>query len=71
VSDQASLIYSQILSTINQRYMIGYCPTNRARDGRRRNVQIQVRNHPEYVIQSRGYIYAPAETAARKMMQIR
>jgi VWFA-related protein len=69
VSDQASLIYSQILSMINQRYVIGYYPANRARDGRRRSVQIHVRNHPEYVIQSRGYIYAPAETAARKMMQ--
>ena len=66
VLERASLIYSQILAKINHRYVLGYYPTNRARDGKRRKVQIQVRNHPEYVIESRGYYYAPTETSAQK-----
>ena len=55
VTDKALSIYSQILSQINQRYIIGYYRTNRSLDGKRRKVQIQVRNHPEYIIQLRSY----------------
>jgi hypothetical protein len=61
VLDRASLIYSQILSRINQRYIIGYYPTNRALDGKRRKVEIRVRNHPEYTVESRHYYYAPSD----------
>lgn len=47
---QADEIYTRILSDIDRRYIIGYYPTNRARDGKRRQVRIEVRDHPEYVI---------------------
>lgn len=59
--DQAGDIYSRILSDVNRRYVIGYYPTNKATDGKRRKVLVEVRNHPEYTIQGRkSYIAAGA-----------
>jgi VWFA-related protein len=58
--EQAADIYATILSDINSRYVIGYYPTNKVHDGRRRNVSIEVRGHPEYVISGRRSYYAPA-----------
>lgn len=55
----ASEIYSRILSDINHRYVIGYQPANTERDGKRRKVGIEVRNHPDYVIKGRKSYYAP------------
>jgi len=51
--EQAADIYSRILSDINSRYVIGYYPTNAEADGKRRKVNVEVRNHPEYVIWGR------------------
>jgi VWFA-related protein len=48
--EQADEIYTRILSDIDRRYIIGYYPTNRARDGKRRKVVVEVRNHPEYLV---------------------
>ena len=48
--EQASELYSRVLNDINRRYVIGYYPTNRTRDGKRRNVSIEVRGHPEYIV---------------------
>jgi VWFA-related protein len=57
---QAEEIYTRIISDINRRYLIGYYPTNKERDGRRRKISITVRNHPEYVVMSRKAYYAPS-----------
>jgi len=57
--DQADEVYSRILASINQRYVIGYYPTNRVRDGKRRKVSIEVRGHPEYVVWGRKTYFAP------------
>lgn len=48
--DQADEIYTRVLKNIERRYVLGYYPTNRARDGKRRTVSVEVRNHPEYVV---------------------
>jgi VWFA-related protein len=56
---QAAGIYSHILSDINQRYVIGYYPANKAHDGKRRKVSIEVRGHPEYVVMGRKSYFAP------------
>jgi VWFA-related protein len=48
--DQADEIYTRVLSDIDRRYVIGYYPTNRNRDGKRRKVSIEVRGHPEYAV---------------------
>jgi VWFA-related protein len=57
--EQANEVYARVLSDINKRYVIGYYPTNKARDGKRRNVQIEVRDHPEYVVTGRRAYFAP------------
>lgn len=56
---QSDTIYSLILSDINRRYLVGYYPTNKVRDGKRRKVTVAVRNHPEYVIWGRKSYFAP------------
>ncbi len=57
---QADQIYSNIFADINQRYIVGYYPTNKAHDGRRRQFSVTVRNHPDYVVLGRRWYYAPA-----------
>lgn len=57
--NQAQEIYSRILSDVNSRYVIGYYPANRTRDGKRRKVLIEVRKHPEYTVEGRKSYVAP------------
>src|SRR2546421_1078369 len=56
--NQAEEIYSRILSDVNSRYVIGYYPANKVHDGKRRRVLIQVRNHPEYIVEGRKTYFA-------------
>jgi len=56
---QAATIYNRILADLNLRYIIGYYPTNKTHDGKRRRIAIEVKGHPEYVITSRKSYYAP------------
>jgi VWFA-related protein len=58
---QAQEIYDRILSDVNSRYVIGYYPINKVRDGKRRKVLIEVRNHPEYTVEGRKSYYAPEQ----------
>jgi VWFA-related protein len=51
--EDAKAIYSNIFKQISNRYVIGYYPTNQARDGKRREVKVEVRNHPEYIVTGR------------------
>jgi Ca-activated chloride channel family protein len=55
--ERSDELYERILADINQRYVIGYYPTNEARDGRLRRVQVDVRGHPEYVVHGRRSYY--------------
>jgi VWFA-related protein len=57
---QAQAIYSRIFSDINERYIVGYYPTNKERDGKRRKITIAVKGHPDYTIVGRKFYYAPA-----------
>jgi VWFA-related protein len=57
--DQADEVYTRILNDINRRYVIGYYPTNRIRDGKRRKVTMEVRGHPEYVVWGRKTYFSP------------
>ena len=58
--EQADEIYSRIFSDINQRYIVGYYPTNKERDGKRRKINFQVKGHPEYQVLGRRSYFAPA-----------
>jgi len=57
---QAQGIYTRILSDISQRYIVGYYPTNKARDGKRRRITFEVKGHPEYTILGRRSYFAPS-----------
>ncbi len=46
-------IYAEIFTVIKNRYVIGYYPTNQKRDGKRREIKIEVRDHPEYIVTGR------------------
>jgi hypothetical protein len=52
-------IYERIFSDVNRRYVIGFYPANKAHDGGRRRVSIEVRGHPEYTVWGRKSYYAP------------
>ena len=57
--DQAGAIYGRIFSDINQRYIIGYYPTNKEQNGKRRKIDFKVKGHPEYQIYGRRSYFAP------------
>ncbi|MBX7169420.1 MAG: VWA domain-containing protein [Pyrinomonadaceae bacterium] len=57
--EDADVVYSRILSEINTRYIIGFSPTNEAKDGKRRAINIEVKNHPEYSVWGRKSYIAP------------
>ena len=56
---QAADIYRRIVEDLNQRYIVGYYPTNKDRNGKRRHITLEVKGHPEYTITSRKSYYAP------------
>jgi len=51
--EDAENVYSDIFTVIKNRYVIGHSPTNRNRDGKPRQLAIQVRNHPEFTVTGR------------------
>lgn len=57
--EQAEAIYSSILLDMNNRYIVGYYPTNKTHDGKRRKLLVEVRNHPEYSVWGRKSYIAP------------
>jgi VWFA-related protein len=58
---RAAEIYSRIFADLNERYIVGYYPANKERDGKRRRITIEVKGHPDYVIASRKWYYAPED----------
>ncbi len=56
---QADAIYARIFSDINQRYIVGYYPSNKEQDGKRRKIDFEVKGHPEYQIYGRRAYFAP------------
>ncbi|MFL6253527.1 MAG: VWA domain-containing protein [Pyrinomonadaceae bacterium] len=56
---QAAGIYANIFSDIGSRYVLGFYPANKERDGKRRRVRVEVRDHPEYMVLGRKSYYAP------------
>lgn len=58
---QADEIYTRVLTDIDRRYVVGYYPTNREHDGKRRKVSIEVRGHPEYTVWGQKSYFARKE----------
>ena len=57
----AADIYKRIVEDLNQRYILGYYPTNKEHDGKRRHISIEVKGHPDYSITSRKSYYVRDE----------
>ena len=53
--------YQFIVEDLNQRYILGYYPINKDRDGKRRRIKVEVKGHPEYSITSRKSYYQREE----------
>jgi VWFA-related protein len=51
--EDADAVYGRILADINSRYVIGYYPSNKQPDGKLRQIKVEVRGHPDYVVQGR------------------
>lgn len=51
--EDAENVYANIFTNIKNRYVIGYYPTNQEQGGKRREVKIEVRGHPEYIVTGR------------------
>jgi hypothetical protein len=47
-------------SLIACRYIVGYYPPNKEHDGKRRKLELSVRNHPDYTVIGRRWYYAPS-----------
>lgn len=59
--NQADQIYENILKDIKNRYLLGYYPINQNRDGKRRNVKVEIKNHPEFTVLGRKFYYSPQD----------
>jgi len=57
--EDAENAYSDVFKIIQNRYVIGYYPTNERHDGKLRQIKIEVRGHPEYTVTGRKAYFAP------------
>jgi len=64
--EQATRVYSKILTDVNRRYVVGYYPSNKQHDGKRRTIKIEIRGHPEYTVHGRSSYYAPGSEESLK-----
>ncbi len=56
--EELSGIYSQIANDLLIQYQLGYNPSNRAQDGRWREIRVQIKSHPEAAVRTRKGYYA-------------
>jgi VWFA-related protein len=57
--EDADKAYADIFKIIQNRYVIGYYPINERRNGKLRQIKIEVRGHPEYTVTGRKAYFAP------------
>ncbi len=60
--EELSGIYSEIARELMLQYQIGYNPTNNARDGRWRKIEVRIQGHPEAIVRARKGYYAAKES---------
>ncbi len=56
--DELSGVYSQIADDLRIQYQLGYNSTNRAHDGKWREIRVEVENHPGAAVRTRKGYYA-------------
>lgn len=63
--EQAGETYDRILSSINQRYMIGYYPIDQENDGSSRKIKVKINGDPAYMIWGRKEFTPLTESGVR------
>lgn len=61
--EELSGIYSEIAKDLRIQYQVGYNPSNRAHDGRWREIRVEVKGHPEAVVRTRKGYFARKDAA--------
>jgi len=56
--DDLSRVYGEIALDLRVQYQLGYNSTNRARDGRWRQIQVKIDGHPEAMVRTRKGYYS-------------
>jgi VWFA-related protein len=59
--EEAEAVYSRILADIEMRYMIGYYPSNQARDGKRRSIRVALEEKTGYTLRYKSEYTAAEE----------
>jgi VWFA-related protein len=60
-ASELSGVYSEIADDLRIQYLLAYNSTNRAQDGRWRQIRVDVQTHPEAVVRTRRGYYARRE----------
>lgn len=59
--EDAEKVYSSIFAAMNNRYLIGYYATDLVQETNRRNVKIEVKGHPDYIVVGRKTYFVPEQ----------
>jgi VWFA-related protein len=59
--DDLRLAFNQIAEDLSSQYLVAYYPTNSARDGRFRRLQVKIRDHENWTVAHRAGYVAPKE----------
>lgn len=62
--EQAGETYERILSSINQRYMIGYYPIDQANDGSSRKIKVKISGDSDYTVWGRKEVTLSVRSSA-------
>jgi VWFA-related protein len=60
--DDLDKAYAQIDEDLRSQYVMAYTPTNGARDGSFRTIQVKVKNHTDLTVRHRRGYFAPAKS---------
>jgi len=58
---EARAAFAQVASEIGTQYSLGYYPSNKARDGRFRQIRVELRNVKDASVRARERYYAPKQ----------
>lgn len=59
--DDLRLAFAQIAEDLSSQYLVAYYPTNSARDGRFRSLQVKIRGHENWTVAHRAGYVAPKQ----------
>ena len=57
--DRLDIACAEVSTELRRQYLLGYYPTNKAKDSKYRSIRLEARD-PNYIVRSRKGYYAPA-----------